>query len=329
MSEPGNAGGQGTGSDRTADRCAHWLEVEFVVAGEDVDAWDEALFAAGALSVRTEDADADGPLERALFGEPGEPEIAHAWRRTRIAALIEAAVSPLEFVARAAREAGLGTPDPVAITEVAERDWVAATQAQFQPIDIGARLRITPSWHRDAPQDRGAATPRVEIVLDPGLAFGTGTHPTTRMCLEWLDRELPAGVSVIDYGCGSGILAIAATRLGAGAVTAIDIDEQALRSTRDNAAANGVSLTVLSGERAACAPAQVVVANILASPLRMLAPLLEGLVAPGGTLILAGLLERQVDEVASAYREIELHAWAVRDGWACLVGKRTEPGSIG
>lgn len=307
---------------------AQWLEVGFVTDGERVDAWSDALFAAGALSVRTEDAEADGPLEEALFGEPGEPEPAHAWPHTRITALVDVAVAPEAFVAAAAHEAGLPVPAALDVAEVAARDWVAATQAQFEPIEIGQRLRITPSWHRARPPARSRAE-RVDIVLDPGLAFGTGSHPTTRMCLEWLERELVAGASVIDYGCGSGILAIAAARLGAGAVTAIDIDPQALRSTLDNAAANAVTVTVRSGDDPPGAPAQVVLANILANPLRLLAPALERLVAPGGSLILAGLLARQVEEVSAAYRVIRLRPWASRDGWVCLAGTRAGTGSIG
>lgn len=304
---------------------ARWLEVSFITAGAQAEAWSDALLTAGALSVRTEDADADGPLEQALFGEPGEPDGFHAWPSTRITALADSAVVPVELVAEAAADAGLVAPAALEVAEIGERDWVAATQAQFEPIEIGARLRITPSWHREHRESAGLAPgARAEIVLDPGLAFGTGSHPTTRMCLEWLERELPAGATVIDYGCGSGILAIAAARLGAGTVTAIDIDPQALQSTRDNAAANGVELVVRAGDQPGCPPAQVVVANILASPLRLLAPMLESLVEPGGSLILAGLLERQIDEVAAAYREIKLLPYATREGWTCLAGQRAD-----
>lgn len=302
---------------------ARWLEVSFVAAGAQAEAWSDALLAAGALSVRTEDADADGPLEQALFGEPGEPDGFHAWPSTRITALVDSDLVPGELVAGAASAAGLMEPQALEVAEVGERDWVAATQAQFEPIEIGARLRITPSWHREHQGPAGlSADGRAEIVLDPGLAFGTGSHPTTSMCLEWLERELPAGATVIDYGCGSGILAIAAARLGAGAVTAIDIDPQALQSTSDNAAANAVTLTVRAGDQPGCAPAQVVVANILASPLRLLAPMLESLVEPGGSLILAGLLDRQIDEVAAAYHQIEMRPYASREGWTCLAGRR-------
>ncbi len=307
---------------------AQWLEVGFIAPGERVDDWSDALFEVGALSVRTEDAEADGPLEQALFGEPGAPETAHVWPHTRITALIDATVVPRAFVAQAARQAGFSAPTALDVTPVAGRDWVATTQAQFEPIEIGSRLRITPSWHRVPPQP-GPPEARLEIILDPGLAFGTGSHPTTRMCLEWLDRQLVPGASVIDYGCGSGILGIAAARLGAARVTAIDIDPQALRSTADNAAANGVTLSVRSGEEAPCDPADVVLANILASPLRVLAPMLETLVASGGILILAGLLDRQVDEVAAAYREIRLRPWAAREGWVCLAGTRAGPDGIG
>ncbi len=302
---------------------ARWLEVSFIAAGAHAEAWSDALLAAGALSVRTEDADADGPLEQALFGEPGEPDGFHAWPSTRITALVDGGSVPGELVAGAASAAGLREPQALEVAEVGERDWVAATQAQFEPIEIGARLRITPSWHREHQGPPGlTADGRAEIVLDPGLAFGTGSHPTTSMCLEWLERELPAGATVIDYGCGSGILAIAAARLGAGAVSAIDIDPQALQSTSDNAAANGVTVTVRAGDQPGCAPAQVVVANILASPLRLLAPMLESLVEPGGSLILAGLLDRQIDEVAAAYHKIEMRPYASREGWTCLVGRR-------
>src|SRR3990172_4976265 len=166
---------------------ARWLEVSFVSDGAQAEAWSDALLAAGALSVRTEDADADGPLEQALFGEPGEPDGFHAWPSTRITALVDSDLVPAELVAGAASAAGLMEPQALEVAEVGERDWVAATQAQFEPIEIGERLRITPSWHREHQGPAGlSADGRAEIVLDPGLAFGTGSHPTTGMCLQWL-----------------------------------------------------------------------------------------------------------------------------------------------
>jgi ribosomal protein L11 methyltransferase len=203
------------------------------------------------------------------------------------------------------------------IRAIPDQDWVRLTQSQFEPIPIGERLLITPSWHA-LPGDG-----RLAIVLDPGLAFGTGSHPTTRLCLQWLERELNPGATVIDYGCGSGILAIAAARLGAGKVIGIDIDAQALISARDNAQRNQVSLDVRAGTDTRPDPADVVVANILSSPLKLLAPVLIDLVRPGGTLVLSGVLARQVDEVSQAYSaRMTMTVAGMTDGWACLVGTK-------
>jgi ribosomal protein L11 methyltransferase len=307
-----------------------WREVSFVLAHEEVERWSDALLEAGALSVQAEDADADTTDEQAIFGEPDMPQTQpQGWHRTRLSVLLAADVKEASVFAAAA--ASLDAPEPRdrASRLFADEDWVRQSQAQFEPIPIGERLLITPSWHRAgtarlAHRDafsRDAS--RLQIVLDPGLAFGTGSHPTTRLCLQWLERHLHAGESVIDYGCGSGILAIAAARLGAGWVPAVDIDEQALASTRHNAAVNDVSLQVQSCEEPLSTAADVVVANILATPLKLLAPLLQDLVKPGGALILAGLLERQVDEVASHYPRMALSVFSVEDGWACLAGRKS------
>ncbi|MCO5119797.1 MAG: 50S ribosomal protein L11 methyltransferase [Burkholderiaceae bacterium] len=298
-----------------------WIELEFIVDGERVDAWSDALLAAGALSVQVEDADADGELEQPIFGEPGEPPPATGWQRSRLRVLLEGdPEDPLAGVALLAQAADIaGEPVPARSQRraIAERDWVGETQAQFAPIEVGPRLRISPSWHRVGDADR-----RRTIVLDPGLAFGTGSHPTTRMCLRWLERAMPAGMRVIDYGCGSGILAIASARLGAREVVAIDIDEQALASTADNAAANHVELEIRSSREPAPPPADIVLANILANPLKLLAPMLENLLVPGGTILLAGLLDRQVDEVAACYTRCRIEVDQVDEGWACLRGIR-------
>lgn len=306
-----------------------WMEAIFVVTGNVADAWTDALLEAGASSVHAEDADADSPDEQALFGEPGEPVPATSWPSTRLTALLEVAEggapAASALLARAAGEHGLAAPADPQFRPVHDEDWVRATQRQFAPIPVGQRLWITPSWHLPT-DDAGRGTPsasggRHVIVLDPGLAFGTGSHPTTRLCLEWLDENLRAGATMIDYGCGSGILAIAAARLGA-RVVAIDIDAQALASARENARANGVSIELRSSTDAPPAPADVVVANILANPLRVLAPLLETLVAPGGRLVLAGLLERQASGIAGSYPHVALHPWRTLDGWTCLAGAR-------
>jgi ribosomal protein L11 methyltransferase len=293
-----------------------WKELIFVVAEGEVDGWTDALLQCGAASVQAEDADEGTPDEQALFGEPGEPVAAAAWSRTRLSAMIEASEDADALMGCAAMQCGLTLPARRALRDVEELDWVRVTQAQFEPIPIGKRLLVTPSWHPAQPDEQ-----RKAIVLDPGLAFGTGSHPTTRMCLEWLDEHLEPETRVIDYGCGSGILAIAAARLGAASVTAIDIDPQALESTLSNAAVNRVSLDVQAASNRTPPRADVVLANILANPLRILAPALCALVRPGGWLVLAGLLERQADEIAACYPDVELRAWRSLDGWTCLAGR--------
>jgi len=308
-------------------RNSMWSEVVFVVAGDALDAWSDALLEAGAASVQAEDADAQSPAEQALFGEPGEPAPASGWPHTRLSALIdEQALDGATLLARAAARCGLSAPAQFERRSVPERDWVQATQAQFAPIPVGQRLWITPSWHLPVEQRGTDATRHIAarhvIVLDPGLAFGTGSHPTTRLCLEWLDACLRGGERVIDYGCGSGLLAIAAARLGASEVCAIDIDPQALESARHNARNNGVAIEVRGTDQPLPGPADVVLANILANPLRVLAPLLSGLLAPGGRLVLAGLLDRQAEAIAACYPEVALRAWRSLEGWTCLAGAR-------
>lgn len=298
---------------------AGWNELVIEVGRDEAEPWSDALLEAGALSVQAEDADAQSPDEQPLYGEPGMPAAAGprltGWQRTLLAALLDTEQDPLQVLADAARDMGRAVPHVHSVRRIDDQDWVKLTQSQFDPIDIGERLRITPSWHEAA--DDG----RTEIVLDPGLAFGTGSHPTTRLCLQWLERQALAGCRVIDYGCGSGILAIAAARLGAADVVGIDIDPQALLSTQSNAHRNHVRIEVLSTDAAAPAPANVVVANILSSPLKLLAPVLTGLVKPGGSLVLSGVLERQIEEVCDAYEPfMRLRAVDVQEGWACLAG---------
>lgn len=275
----------------------------------------DALMDLGALSVAVEDRDAGTEAEHALFGEPGMPAPRPAWQNNLVRALFDD-----EAAADAALLALLGDgllPDLAGVTraEVAEQDWVRLTQSQFQPVQVAQRLWIVPSWH-EAPD--GA---EIVIRLDPGLAFGTGTHPTTRLCLDWLVRHAPAG-SVLDYGCGSGILAIAAALLGARSVSAVDIDPAAVDSAGANAAANGVTL-VTCCHVDALAPGRhdVVVANILATPLRLLAPMLAAHAVPGGSLVLSGILQRQAEELIAVYAPYaDLRVWGEEDGWVCLAG---------
>jgi ribosomal protein L11 methyltransferase len=298
-----------------------WNELRIEVGRDDAEPWCDALLEAGALSVQAEDADAESPDEQPLYGEPGMPaaeaDRIAGWHRTLLSALLPGDADPAKMLAAAAAALGAVPPPVQDLRPVADQDWVRHTQSQFEPIPVGDRLLITPSWH--APTDAR----RVAIVLDPGLAFGTGSHPTTRLCLQWLERRMPAGATVIDYGCGSGILAIAAARLGAARVTGIDIDPQALVATRDNAARNRVEIDVRAGGDPRPGPADVVVANILSSPLKLLAPVLCDLLRPGGALVLSGVLERQVDEVAAAYAgRVTLAVAGGADGWACLAGTK-------
>lgn len=297
------------------------------------EALSDALLEAGALSVSVEDADVDTRDEQPLFGEPGlEPDV-QAWRRNRLAALLPDGADPGQVVAQAAAVAAIEIPDGGwTIREVPDADWVRLTQSQFGPIQVGSRIWIVPSWHTDDPDIPAIASGAspggegpIRIQLDPGLAFGTGSHPTTHLCLAWLADHLRAGDTVLDYGCGSGILAIAAKMLGAGDTHAVDIDEQAVQSTRYNAQVNRVRLEARLPDHTDSTQAGVVVANILSNPLKVLAPMLANRVRPGGWLVLSGVLERQADEVAQAYEPwLTLSVWRTLAGWVCLHGQRTE-----
>jgi len=294
-----------------------------LLAGEDsAESLADALLAAGALSVAVEDADAESERESALYGEPGLEPQRQAWQRSRLRVLLDGEARAAELVVQAASSAlGIDAPAIETCTEVADADWVRATQAQFPPTRISPRLWIVPSWH-DAP-DPGALIVR----LDPGVAFGTGTHPTTKLCLAWLDQNLRPGASVLDYGCGSGILAIAAGKLGAGRIAGIDVDPQALAAARANSAVNGVAASYTAPDDLAPGTYDIVVANILSNPLKLLAPALLARVAPGGALVLSGVLQRQADELIAAYRgadaAVPLAAWQFADGWCCLAGRRS------
>jgi ribosomal protein L11 methyltransferase len=266
------------------------------VAGAAADALADALLAAGALSVDVTDPRAGTVLEAPLFDEPGAADFGR-WTVSRLTALFPAGADVGRAFDDALRTTGTKAM-PCETFVVADQDWVRASEAQFAPIRITETLWIVPSWH--APIDRNA----VNVVLDPGLAFGTGSHPTTQLCLRWLDRELRTRESVLDYGCGSGILAIAASLLGAGTVVGVDIDPQAILAARANAAANRAAAVFGSPDELAVTTSKmfdVVVANILANPLLLLAPALAGRVRAGGRIVLSGILESQSDEVAAAF----------------------------
>lgn len=294
-----------------------WLETVVEVPRDDADALSDALLEHGGLSVQVDDADADTAREQPVFGEPDRPPPVIGWARSRLTLLTEADDDPDALLRRACQSLGRETPVILQRRPVHDQDWVSLTQAQFVPIPVGERLWISPSWHAATPQ----TGERIRITVDPGLAFGTGSHPTTHLCLLWLEENLAPGQTVIDYGCGSGILAISAARLGAGAVVGLDIDPLALVAATENARINGVDARWLGPDDPRPEPADVVVANILATPLKLLAPLLEGLVRPGGALILAGLLDHQAEEVAGCYRRLAMRPWRSLDGWTCLAGR--------
>lgn len=297
-------------------KAAALYELRLLCPEDRVDILAEALDALDALSVSVEDADAHTEAEQALFGEPGMPPPKEGWQRSRVIALF-----PDEAVAREAA-ALLPLQDFFAgctVLEVAalpEQDWVRLTQSQFDPVEITPEFWIVPTWHEPPAQARQV------IRLDPGLAFGTGTHPTTRMCLRWTATHPVAGQRVLDYGCGSGILAIGAARFGAGEIDAVDIDPAAVRATQDNAQANAVALRAGLPD-AARGEYDTVLANILATPLKVLAPLLCAHVKPGGHLVLAGILERQAEELQAAYAPYLALAVSDRmDGWILMTGRR-------
>lgn len=274
----------------------------------------------GALSVSVEDADADTLAERALFGEPGLPAPAPAWQHSTLKALFADEAGAADAARLLLAQDWAKGVRLQAIVAVPDEDWVRLTQAQFAPVEVSSGFWIVPSWH-DAPP--GAA--RV-IRLDPGMAFGTGTHPTTRMCLRWIARHAaelaPRWSRVLDYGCGSGILAIGAALHGARGLDAVDIDLAAVEATRANAIANGVTLAAGAPELAQ-GRYPLVFANILATPLRLLAPLLAGHVDAGGHLVLAGILERQADELTQAYAPwLELRVEDRDDGWILMSARR-------
>jgi len=292
-----------------------YREVTIPVGEEQADALSDALLELGALSVSVEDRYGETAQEQALYGEPGLPPPASAWQQSLLRALF--ADEPQADAALAALLAAGALPDlrDVHQTTVADQDWVRLTQAQFQPVSIDDALWIVPSWHTPP------ATTAPVIRLDPGLAFGTGTHPTTRLCLQWLARHALHEQSVLDYGCGSGILAIAAAKFGAAHVVAVDIDPDAVQATAANARANAVTLHTGLPDAVGGARFDVVVANILSAPLKLLAPALAAHVKPAGWLVLSGILQRQADELISAYAPYAaLRVDQALDGWVCLTG---------
>ena len=293
-----------------------WQALEFKVSGADVEALSDALFDAGALSIDVTDADEGSVKERAIYLEPGE-EILLSWGYNLVVGLFDKDIEVADifsFVSDVLQPLQLSPPQTRLVDD---QDWVRLTQQQFQPIQITKRLQISPSW------SAVKVTSEINIILDPGLAFGTGSHPTTQLCLHWLESNLVSGQAVIDYGCGSGVLGIAAKMFGAGRVVGIDIDEDALAASQYNALRNEVDLEVVPAGDSFNEQVDIVIANILPSPLKVLAPLLSQLVKPGGDIVLSGILVSHEQELLSIYGQwFEMSTFQTMDDWVCLQGTK-------
>ena len=291
-----------------------WITLTVTAAASQAEALSESLLQLGALSVDICDADADTLNEQAVYGEPGEPP-PDLWTCNHVTALFAEGAPIDDIMRKAALSLGLSHPPEYRTAILADNDWVRLTQSQFEPIQISPRLWIVPTWH--TPTDPNA----VNIILDPGLAFGSGSHPTTRLCLRWLDTHMRGGESVLDYGCGSGILAIAALKLGAASAIGVDVDGQAIQASRDNALANQVTVQFYLADAAPKLQADVVVANILTNPLKVLAPLLAGATRPGGKIVLSGILSEQAEAVIAIYAQwFDFVLPVEEDGWVYLSG---------
>ncbi len=295
-------------------------EITLLCDEKSAEEFGDLMMDAGVMSVTIEDADRDKPDECPLYGEPGlEPETL-AWNRSRLTLLVDEDFEVQTAAEIAARSLGIETPIMESDRPVPDENWVKLTQAQFSPTQVSDRMWIVPSWHEPPNPDA------INIRLDPGVAFGTGSHPTTHLCLKWLDANITQDQRVLDYGCGTGILAIAAAKVGASVVKGTDIDPQAVEAAALNAKENGVTATFVLPAQLTAETFDVVVANILSNPLKLLAPALLGRVAPGGRLVLSGVLARQAEEVIEVYRQadpsVKLSVWAEEDGWVCIAGRR-------
>ena len=292
-----------------------WLSIALTASAAQVETLSDALMSVGALSVSIEDLQAGTDREQPIFGEPGCADQT-LWHDNQVVALFDPAIHVATMLEQAEQLSGY-VLQHYQVTSVDDQDWVRTTQAEFAPIHIHDKLWIVPSWHV-APDPEA-----INIKLDPGLAFGTGSHPTTRLCLQWLMTQDLTIASVLDYGCGSGIIAIVASKLGADYVMGIDIDPLAVSTAQDNAVQNEVRVHFTTPQEDPEKCYDIVVANILTNPLRMLAPLLAQRCLLGGRLVLSGILTTQADMILAAYqRWFEFTSQAENEGWICLVAKR-------
>jgi ribosomal protein L11 methyltransferase len=301
-----------------------WLLLKINANEQNADAISDALMSIGALSAIIEDANAETLAEEAIFGEPSSADIEYPppgiWQQNIITAMFDENTDAAQMISALSQETGIEQLR-YSTEIIAEQDWVRATQAQFDPIKITDKLWIVPTWH-DAPNQDA-----INIILDPGLAFGTGSHPTTSLCLQWLSEQSLDKKSVLDYGCGSGILAIAAKKLNAQSVVGVDIDSQAIIASNFNAQQNHVEIDFYDASVFTDQIFDVVVANILSSALMVLAPALAKYCKTGGKLALSGILETQTDALITRYSEwFNMDTPTHKDAWVLLTGTKVETG---
>lgn len=292
-----------------------WISLKIAAQADNAELLSDTLMELGALSASIEDANAETPDEQPIFGEPGDPPPG-IWNQNVVSALLEEGSDVAALIQALEQETAVSNLQYSTET-IAEQDWVRATQSQFAPIRIRDDLWIVPTWHEAPNQDA------LNIVLDPGLAFGTGSHPTTHLCLAWLADTVQKQVSVLDYGCGSGILAIAASKLGAERVIGVDIDAQAIQSSVYNAEQNQVSADFYLADQLPGGQFDIVVANILSSALSVLAPALANACKSGGQIALSGILREQAEQVSAIYQPwFDMQAPVFMDSWVLLTGRK-------
>jgi len=294
---------------------AAWINLKIRASAEYAHIISDTLIELGALSSSIEDSYLNSENEEALFGEPNIPSNT-IWQHNTIESLFNDSVSIDTIIDELKTVTGLSHID-YTLESVEEQNWVALTQSQFEPINISNKLWIVPSWHT-SPNPNA-----INIVLDPGLAFGTGSHPTTHLCLEWLIHEVSMNDHVLDYGCGSGILSIAAKKCGAKEVIGVDIDPQAIIASVHNAKENHVDINFYNSESSLNFEADIVVANILSSALSVLAPIIAKACKPQGKIALSGILKEQVEMLTKIYSVwFNLNKPIEREGWILMSGKK-------
>lgn len=298
----------------------YYQEVTFTLEAEDVEKWSDTLLEQGAISISIEDAYANTDHEYPLFGEPEKKELPEEeqWPTSQISILLNDNINYRYLISSVATFLNKKEPKIIACKRIKEQDWVKLTQSQFTPIEVGEKIIITPSWTKKLKNIKP-----IRIVLDPGLAFGTGSHPTTQLCIEWLESVTKSTDTVLDYGCGSGILAIVADFCGAKNVVGVDIDPNAILTSKQNSTLNQRNIKFYSVDECPNQQFDIVVANILSNPLKMLAPLLSNKLSQAGIIALSGILNRQTSDIINAYKPfIQLNIWKKNGEWVLLTGRK-------